>query len=116
MGTGHSVNFGNNGHDFNITLESGRRRASGALERPRRLNCHRNFKPLVFRQFQPGVDTPRLGRRRRPVPTQPAAQVDRLETAAITEPTRRSSVTRRRTAVTGAHRSRTKPSAIHRGA
>jgi hypothetical protein len=37
-------------------VESGRRRASRVLERPRRLNCHRNFKPLVFRQFQPGVD------------------------------------------------------------
>src|SRR4029077_5797288 len=26
------------------------------LERPRRPNCHRKFKPLVFSQFQPGVD------------------------------------------------------------
>jgi hypothetical protein len=39
-------------------VESGRRPASRVLERPRRLNCHRNFKPLVFRQFQPGVDSP----------------------------------------------------------
>jgi hypothetical protein len=28
-----------------------------AFKRARRLNCHRNFKPLVFTQFQPVVDT-----------------------------------------------------------
>jgi hypothetical protein len=29
----------------------------GGTRTTARLNCHRNFKPLVFRQFQPGVDT-----------------------------------------------------------
>jgi hypothetical protein len=38
-------------------VESGRRRGSRAFKRARRLNCHRNFKPLVFTQFQPVVDT-----------------------------------------------------------
>jgi hypothetical protein len=39
-------------------VEFGRRRASRAFKRARRLNCHRNFKPLVFTQFQPVVDNP----------------------------------------------------------